>query len=265
MPSTPSPEAAGLPCPLITEDRGGILVMTINRPDVRNAIDHGTAVLIAQALERLDADDGLLIGVLTGAGGNFSSGMDLGAFGRGSPPSVEGRGFAGMTRRSADKPLIAAVEGYAFAGGFEMAIACDLIVAADDARFALPEVRRGLLAAAGALLKLPRRMPYHVVMELALTGDTFDAGRLHALGLVNRVVPPGGALEAAIALAGHIIEGGPLAIAATKRILTEQQDWTLDNMWEMQDPHFRKVADSLDAREGAAAFKERRKPRWRRQ
>lgn len=249
--------------PVRTEERDGVLVLTIDRPHVRNAVDAATAEAIGTALERFDADDRLAVAVLTGAGGGFSSGMDLGAFGRGSKPSYADRGFAGMTRRSAAKPLIAAVEGFAVAGGFEMAIACDLIVASRTARFALPEVRRGLVAAAGALLRLPRRMPYHVVMELALTGDVVDAERLHAFGVVNRVVEPGTALDTAVDLARHITEGGPLAIAATKRILVAQQDWTLEDMWDNQDVHVRAAVETEDAREGAAAFKERRAPVWK--
>lgn len=249
--------------PVRTEERDGILVITIDRPEVRNAIDAATAAAIGGALEWFDTEDRLSIAIITGAGGGFSSGMDLGAFGRGSKPSYADRGFAGMTRRSATKPLIAAVEGFAVAGGFEMAIACDLIVAGRTARFALPEVRRGLVAAAGALLRLPRRMPYHLVMELALTGDSIDAERLYSFGVVNRVVEPGAALDAAIELARHIMAGGPLAIAATKRILVEQQDWTLENMWDQQDIIYRAAVDTEDAREGAAAFKERRAPVWK--
>ena len=160
------------------------------------------------------------------------------------------------------KPLIAAVEGYAVAGGFEIAIACDLIVASSTARFALPEAQRGLVAAAGALLRLPRRMPYHVVMELALTGEFISAERLHGFGIINRLADPGSALDVAVELARKVMEGGPLALAATKRILVEQQDWTLDDMWTRQDVYFRAAVDTEDAREGAAAFKERRKPRW---
>ena len=254
---------AGAQGSLLTEERDGVLILTVNRPELRNAIDYPTAERIGTTLERFDADERLKIAIITGAGGGFSSGMDLGGCGQGSKPSYADRGFAGMTRKTADKPLIAAVEGYAVAGGFEMAIACDLIVASRTARFALPEVRRGLIAAAGALLRLPRRMPYHVVMELALTGDFISAERLHGFGVVNRLVEPGTALDEAVALARHIAEGGPLAIAATKRILVEQQDWTLDNMWTNQDGPFRTAADSEDAREGAAAFKERRPPRWK--
>ena len=242
--------------------RDGLMVITVNRPEVRNAINAAAAEGIAKALEQLDSDDTLSAAVITGAGGNFGSGMDLGAFVKGSKPSYGDRGFAGMTRRSARKPLIAAVEGVAVAGGFEMAIACDLIVSSNIARFALPEVRRGLVAAAGALVRLPRRMPFHVVMELALTGDFISAERLYGFGIVNRLVAPGEALHEAEALARKIMEGGPMAIEATKRILIEQQDWTLENMWTRQDPFFRRVADSADAKEGALAFTERRAPLW---
>lgn len=249
---------------VLVETIGGLMVVTINRPHVRNAINYRAAEAIAHALDRLDNDETLSVAIVTGAGGGFSSGMDLAAFVQGSKPSYGDRGFAGMTRRSADKPLIAAIEGFAIAGGFEMALACDLIVAAEGARFALPEVRRGLVAAAGALLRLPRRMPYHAVMELALTGEPITAERLHGFGVVNRLVAPGSALVEAKALASRIMEGGPLALAATKRILVEQQDWSLNEMWEKQEPLFRAVAGSVDAREGATAFKERRPPKWQR-
>ena len=255
----PSPEGS----PLLREERDGLLILTVNRPHVRNAIDADLAKRIGTTLEEFDQDDRLRIAIITGAGDGFSSGMDLGAFGRGSKPSYGDRGFAGMTRRSANKPLIAAVEGYAVAGGFEMAIACDLIVASSTARFALPEVKRGLVAAAGALLRLPRRMPYHVVMELVLTGEFISAERLHGFGVINRLAEPGSALDVAVALARQVMEGGPLALAATKRILVEQQDWTLAEMWTKQDVYFRAAVDTEDAREGAAAFKERRKPQWR--
>ena len=249
---------------VLTEERDGILIVTINRPHVRNAIDAAAAERIGKALERLDADTSLSVGIITGGDKGFSSGMDLGAFVQGKKPRYADRGFAGIARKAADKPLIAAVEEFAVAGGFEIALACDLIVASRTARFAIPEVRRGLVAAAGALVRLPRRMPYHVVMELALTGEFIDAGRLHGFGIVNRVVEPGGALGEAVALARRIMEGGPLAIAATKRILVEQQDWTLDNMWSNQEAIYRPAVDADEAREGAAAFKERRAPRWQR-
>jgi enoyl-CoA hydratase len=248
---------------IFVERNDGVLVVTIDRPHVKNAIHYAASEAIAGALDELDADDALKVGIITGAGDGFSSGMDLAAFLQGSRPSFGDRGYGGMTRRAADKPLIAAIEGFAIAGGFEMALACDLIVASEGAKFALPEVRRGLVAAAGALLRLPRRMPYHLVMELALTGDPISAERLRDFGVVNRVVAPGKAVAEAEILARRIMENGPLAVAATKRILVEQQDWTRETMWEKQDPLFRAVAESEDAKEGAAAFRERRAPQWK--
>jgi enoyl-CoA hydratase len=218
---------------------------------------------VAAALDELDGDDGLSVGVLTGAGGFFCAGMDLGAFVKGESPHVGDRGFAGITRRSARKPLIAAIEGFAVAGGMEIALACDLIVAARGARMGIPEAKRSLVAAGGALLRLPRRMPYHVVMELALTGDPLPAERFHELGLVNRLVEPGGAVHEALALAAALAKNGPLALAASKRILQEQFDWTSDSMWERQGEIAGPVMTSEDAREGASAFKEKRAPVWR--
>ncbi len=249
---------------ILTEEFDGILVITINRPHVRNAINAEVAERIAKTFERFDSDETLSVAILTGAGKGFSSGMDLAAFVQGSRPSYGDRGFAGMTRKSSNKPVIAAVEGFAVAGGLEIAIACDLIVSARDARYAIPEVQRGLVAAAGALLRLPRRMPYHVVMEMALTGEFISAERLHGLGVINRLVAPGAALAEAIALGRQVMRGGPAAIAATKKILVEQQDWTLENMWAKQEVYFRAAIESPDAREGAAAFTEKRAPQWQR-
>jgi len=189
--------------------------------------------------------------------------MDLGAFVEGQSPYVGDRGFAGITRRAADKPLIAAIEGFAVAGGLEIALSCDLIVAARGAKLGIPEVKRSLVAAAGALLRLPRRMPYHAVMELALTGETMSAERFHELGVVNRVCEPGQALDTALELAGQIARNGPLALAASKRVLAEQQDWTLAEMWDRQAEIAGPVFVSEDAREGASAFKDKRDPVWR--
>ena len=248
-------------CVLI-EERDSILTVTINRPQVRNAVDYATAEAIAGALERLASEEQLSSAIITGAGGFFSSGMDLGAFLGGSLPLFGDRGFAGIARRSASKPVIAAVEGFAIAGGFEIALACDLIVAAEGARFAIPEVQRGLVAAGGALLRLPRRMPYHVAMELALTGDFITAERLHGLGIVNRLTAAGAAHAEARSLAEKIIAAAPLAIKATKRIIAEQEDWSHEDMWEQQELVRVPVMNSADAREGAAAFGERRQPIW---
>lgn len=248
---------------VLTERRGGVLVITIDRPEVRNAIDAAAAQGIAAALELLDADDALTVGILQGSGGFFCAGMDLGAFVRGESPWVGDRGFAGITQRAARKPLIAAIEGFAVAGGLEIALACDLIVAAEGARMGIPEVKRSLVAAGGALLRLPRRMPYHLVMELALTGDPMPAERFHALGVVNRLAAPGTALDVALELAGALERNGPLALMASKQILAEQYDWSSEEMWARQGELAGPVLGSEDAREGASAFKEKRAPVWR--
>ncbi|HUA12268.1 MAG TPA: crotonase/enoyl-CoA hydratase family protein [Solirubrobacteraceae bacterium] len=248
---------------VLSERRGAALIITLNRPAVRNAVNGALAAGVAAALDELDADGALSVGVLTGAGGFFSAGMDLGAFVEGQSPYVEGRGFAGITQRASDKPLIAAIEGFAVAGGLEIALSCDLIVAARGAKLGIPEVKRSLVAAAGALLRLPRRVPYHVVMEMALTGDTLPADRLYELGLVNELAEPGHALEVALGIAARITRNGPLALAASKRILREQQDWSLAEMWQRQGEVAGPVMSSEDAREGASAFKEKRDPVWR--
>jgi enoyl-CoA hydratase len=248
---------------VLTEQRGNVLLITLNRPEVRNAVNAALAEGIAKALDRLDSDDALSVGVLTGAGGFFCAGMDLGAFVRGESPWYGDRGFAGIAQRSAEKPLIAAIEGFAVAGGMEIALACDLIVAAEGAKMGIPEVKRSLVAAGGALLRLPRRMPYHVVMELALTGDPFPAERFHEMGLVNRLVAPGSAVEEALELAAALARNGPLALVAAKRILQEQFDWSSDEMWAKQGEISGPVMTSEDAKEGASAFKEKREAVWR--
>ncbi len=247
---------------VLTERRGGVLLITLNRPEVRNAVDAAVARGVGDAVQALDADPALSVGVLTGAGGFFSAGMDLGAFVRGEPVHDPERGFAGITRRGPRKPIIAAIEGFALAGGLEVALACDLVVAAAGARLGIPEVKRSLVAAAGALLHLPRRIPYHVVMELALTGDPLPAERMHALGLVNRLAEPGRAVDVALELAATVARNGPLALAASKRILQEQADWDSEEGWERQDAICAPVFASRDAHEGASAFKERREPVW---
>ena len=249
--------------PVLTERRGRVLIVTINRPDQRNAVNAAVAQGIATALDDLDADAGLSVGVLTGAGKGFCAGMDLKAFVAGERPHVEGRGFAGITERSADKPLIAAIEGFAVAGGLEVALACDLIVAARGARLGIPEVKRSLVAAGGALLRLPRALPRNVANELALTGDPIEAEQAHELGLVNRLAEPGQALDTALQLAEAIAANGPLALAATKRVLVEAADWPDAEFFERQRPIIDPVFNSEDAREGATAFSERREPVWK--
>src|ERR1700690_4034165 len=227
-------DQAGVEEPVLTERRGNVLLITLNRPAVRNAVNAALAAAVAGALEELDADESLSVGVLTGAGGFFSAGMDLGAFVRGESPWFGDRGFAGIAQRSARKPLIAAIEGFALAGGMEIALACDLIVAAKGAKLGIPEAKRSLVAAGGALLRMPKRMPYHVVMELALTGDPLPAERFEEFGLVNHLAEPGSALDVALELAGRIAGNGPLALIATKRILQEQYDWSIAEMWTKQ-------------------------------
>ena len=249
--------------PVLSERRENVLLITLNRPEVRNAVNAALAEGVAGALEELDGDDGLSVGVLTGTGGFFSAGMDLGAFVKGESAWFGDRGFAGITQRAARKPLIAAIEGFALAGGMEIALACDLIVAARGAKMGIPEAKRSLVAAGGALLRLPRRMPYHVVMELALTGDPLPAERFHELGLVNRLAEPGSAVDVALELAGALAKNGPLALIAAKQVLQEQFDWSSAEMWERQGVITGPVFASEDAREGSSAFKEKREPVWK--
>jgi len=230
---------------------------------VRNAVNAALAAGVAGALDELDGDDSLSAGVLTGAGGFFCAGMDLGAFVKGESAWFGDRGFAGITQRASRKPLIAAIEGFAVAGGMEIALSCDLIVAAKGAKMGIPEAKRSLVAAGGALLRMPRRMPYHVVMELALTGDVLPAERFHDFGLVNRIAEPGTAVDTALELAATLAKNGPLALIATKQILQEQFDWSSAEMWEKQGAISGPVFASEDAKEGSSAFKEKRDPVWK--
>ncbi|HZO37086.1 MAG TPA: crotonase/enoyl-CoA hydratase family protein [Solirubrobacteraceae bacterium] len=247
---------------VLTERHGGVLVITLNRPEVRNAVDLAMAEGIAGALDALDRDDAV-VGVITGAGGTFCAGMDLKALANSGRLRIGDRGFAGITERAAEKPLIAAVEGFAVGGGLEIALSCDLIVAARDAKLGLPEVKRGLVAAAGGLLRLSRRVPYHVAMELALTGDLYLAERLYGVGLVNRMTEPGAALETALDLARRIGSNAPLSLQASKRILASAPEWPMSEAWQRQAEIAEPVFDSDDASEGARAFAEKRDPVWR--
>jgi len=247
---------------ILTEDRDGILIVTINRPDARNSVNGDVANGMSEALDRLDSDDDLRVGIVTGAGGYFSAGMDLKAFVQGQSPYAGDRGFAGISQRASRKPLIAAVEGFALAGGFEIALSCDLIVASREARFGIPEVKRSLVAAAGALLRLPKRIPYHLAMELALTGEPIGAERAAELGIVNRLAEPGAALDTAIELADQIVKNAPLALIASKEIIEKAMDWTEQEGWAGQGEISGPVFTSEDAREGATAFAEKREPVW---
>lgn len=249
--------------PIEIERHGAILVIAINRPAQRNAVNRAVSLAIGDALDRLDADPALRVGIITGRGGSFCAGMDLKAFVDGERPEIEGRGFAGVTESPPKKPLIAAVEGFALAGGCELALACDLIVAAETAWFGLPEATRGLVAGSGGLVRLPRRIPEAIALEYALTGERMDAATAHRWGLVNRLTSEGGALEGALALATAITANAPLSVAMTKRIIGESRSWPEEEIWELQRPLVESVLASDDAKEGARAFAEKRAPDWK--
>jgi enoyl-CoA hydratase len=246
-----------------TVDGDGIAVITINRPEARNAVNGAVARGIAAALEDFDGRRDVRVLILTGAGGTFSAGMDLKGFLSGDMPATADRGFGGIAERPPAKPIIAAVEGYALAGGFELALACDMIVASEAAKFGLPEVRRGLAAGAGGLIRLPRRIPYHLAMEIVLTGEHYPAGRLYQAGLVSEVVPAGEALTAAVALAGRVALGAPMSLAVSKQVVARAGDWDSDEAFRKQGELIGPVFTSADAREGALAFAEKRPPAWR--
>jgi len=247
---------------LLTEVRDGVLIVTINRPEAKNAMNKAAAEGIAAAMDRLDADDDLRVGILTGAGGTFCSGMDLKGFLRGESPSVEGRGFGGVVQAPPKKPLIAAVEGYALAGGLELMIACDLVVANAGAKFGIPEAKRGLVAAAGGVMMLPDQIPERIAMELALTGEFIDAQRAYELGLINKVVE-GSALDGALELAKKIVANGPLAVRVSKAIVKQSRGWPMDERYKRQGELIAPVFVSQDAREGSLAFAEKRAPNWK--
>ncbi|GMN04185.1 crotonase/enoyl-CoA hydratase family protein [Erythrobacter sp. MTPC3] len=247
---------------VLTEVDDGVLIVTINRPEAKNAMTKAAAEGIAAAMDRLDSDDDLRVGILTGAGGTFCSGMDLKGFLRGESPSVENRGFGGVVQAPPAKPLIAAVEGYALAGGLELMIACDLVVAHSGAKFGIPEAKRGLVAAAGGVMMLPDQIPERIAMELALTGDFIGAERAFDLGLINEVTD-GSALDGAKALAKKIAANGPLAVRVSKQVMKESRGWAMEDRYKNQAQLIAPVFGSEDAREGAAAFAEKRAPNWK--
>ena len=248
---------------VLVDYEDGLVIITINRPEAKNAVNRAVSYGVCAAVDELDRRDDLRVGILTGAGGTFCSGMDLKAFLRGEVTRVEGRGIMGIAMTPPKKPLIAAVEGYALAGGFEAMLACDLTVAARDAQFGIPEVKRGLAAAAGGLLRLPRVVPQRIAMEMALTGDMISAERAAQYGLVNILTEPGQALAEAKKLAARIIANAPLSVAASKRVIVEQRDWPIAEMFLRQQEITAPILASADAREGATAFAEKRKPDWK--
>ncbi|MGE3690373.1 MAG: crotonase/enoyl-CoA hydratase family protein [Novosphingobium sp.] len=247
---------------VLVEIADGVIEVTINRPEARNAMSKAAAEGISAAMDRLEAEPDLRCAILTGAGGTFCSGMDLKGFLAGEHPIVPGRGFGGLTDWTPKKPVIAAVDGFALAGGFELALACDMIAANVNARFGVPEVKRGLVAGGGGVVQLPRLLPRPLAMELALTGDTITAQRAFDLGLVNRVTD-GPAIEAARELARTIAENGPLAVIASKGIVRDSWLWSAEEMMAKQMPYIAHVFSSEDAREGAMAFAQKRKPEWK--
>jgi enoyl-CoA hydratase len=247
---------------VLVERRGAVQVITINRPEARNALNGAVAAGIRDAADELDGDAGLRVGVLTGAGGTFSAGMDLKAFLRGEVPSFPGRGLCGITQTPPRKPLIGAAEGWALAGGFELLLACDLVVAGASARFGVPEVTRSLVAGAGGALLLAQRIPRALALELLLTGDPIDAGRAAEIGLVNRVVEDGRAIQEAMGIAMRIAANGPLAVIATKQIAHHGGDWPAAQRWDEAAALMAPVFTSQDAKEGARAFAEKRAPVW---
>ena len=243
---------------VLTEVRGRVLLITLNRPDQMNAVNTDLAQGLVAAVAELDGNSDLTAGVLTGAGRGFCAGLDLKAFAAGGPP----KGFNDFLENGARKPLIAAVEGFALAGGLEVALTCDLIVAAEGVKLGIPEVGVGLFAAGGALLRLPSRVPYAVAMEMALTADPITAEQGLNYGLVSRVTPKGGAVDGALALADRIARNAPLAVAASKQMIREVQGRTEADFWELQRPVMAEVFTSEDAKEGPRAFAEKRPPSW---
>lgn len=247
---------------VLTERHESVLIITINRPEVKNAMNSEAAQQMNAAMDLLDETDDLFVGIVTGAGGNFSAGADLKEAASGTRRTPPRRGGFGAMARPSRKPLIAAVEGYAVGGGLELCLSCDLVVAARDARMGLPEVRHNVVAIGGGLFRLPKRIPYHIAMEMALLGDFRSPDYLHGLGLVNRIAEPGDALNEAKQLAEQMTVNGPTALAASKEIIFQSSEWTEDEAWGKQMPIADVAINSADRVEGLKAFAEKRKPVW---
>jgi enoyl-CoA hydratase/carnithine racemase len=248
-----------------SERRGQVALVTLNRPEARNAISPEVSQSMAEVLDELEADPSVRAVVLTGRGEVFSAGADLKVVAQGRAGDIARAkgGFAGVVTRNFPKPMIAAVNGPALAGGFEIVLSCDLVVAAETSRFGIPEVQRGLVAAAGGLLRLPKRVPLAVALELAITGDPIDAQRAFELGLVNRVVPADRVVDEAIVLAERIGENSPIAVRASRQLVREAVDMTEEEGWRRTNELVIPVFESGDAVEGATAFAEKRKPVWK--
>lgn len=247
------------------ERRGHVEILTLNRPEARNAISPEVSETMASVLDDVESDADARVVVLTGAGEVFCAGADLKVIAEGRGAEIAGAkgGFAGLVQRDFPKPIIAAVNGPALAGGFEIVLACDMAVAADTSRFGIPEVRRGLMAAAGGLIRLPKRVSMAVALELALTGDPIEPERAYTLGLVNRVVPAAEVLDTAIALAERIAEASPIAVRQSRRLVKEAPDLTEAEAWQRNLELNADVWASGDMIEGATAFAEKRDPVWK--
>ena len=248
------------------EQRGHVAVLTINRPEARNAVNGEVASGIEEAIDRIEADDDTWVSVLTGAGTVFCAGADLKAISSGQAGGLNTAkgGFAGIVRRDRKKPIIAAVDGRAFAGGCEIALACDLIVASTAAEFGLPEVKRSLVAAGGGLFRLPQALPTKIAMELVLTGDPIKAERAYALGMVNELVEQGQAVDAAVALAERICVNAPLAVRESRGVVLKALGVDDEKeLWDLSNAAFATVAQSEDFGEGPRAFIEKRAPQWK--
>lgn len=249
--------------PILTSRKGDVFVIVLNRPEAMNAVNEALSKALNAAIDELESDPSLKVAVITGTGKGFSSGFDLKAYIKGEN-AVQERGFAGITGTPPTKPIIAAVEGFALAGGFEIALSCDAIVAAKGVKFGIPEVKVGLVAAAGALIRLPRRIPYNIAMHLALTGGMIDANRAYDLGLVNELCEPGEALNKAMEMANLIAKNAPLSLKATKTIIRDSIGMDEKGGWELQNRlAFAVILNSEDSKEGAKAFAEKRPPVWK--
>jgi enoyl-CoA hydratase len=247
------------------EQRGRVAVLTINRPEARNAVNGEVASGIEAAIDRVEDDPDTWVSVLTGAGTVFSAGADLKAIASGDAAALNTSkgGFAGIARRAREKPIIAAVNGPALAGGCEIVLSCDLVIASSEAKFGIPEVKRSLVAGAGGLFRLPRALPRAVAMELALTGDPIDAQRAYELGFVNQVVGPGEAVDHAVALAERICVNAPVAVRESRRVVLEGTMADDETAWRLTNEAFGKVMQTEDFAEGPKAFIEKRAPEWK--
>mgnify|MGYP000282726950 CR=1 FL=1 len=260
---TPADDPSGADA-ILTERIGEhILLIRIHRPHRRNAFDQPTSFALETVLDQYEQDPTLRCAILTGSDIVFSSGADLIAVRSGKRPVSRNRGLFGIMAAPPDKPIIAAVEGNALAGGLEVCLSCDLIVSSRTANMGLPEAARSLVAIGGGLFRLPKRIPYHLAMELALTGKSWPATRMAELGLINRLTEPGEALAGAIALAEEVIAAGPLATKASKQIVQHAYDWAETDAWDNQMTFAGDISKSQDYREGLDAFREKRPPVWK--